>query len=97
MSKILIFFFFLSFLLPKFQFSQSKMLNIFILCTAAIGASYPTLTCTLANMRGKDDVINHAAAGFMSGSIYGIRCKYYNYAVLIFIILYIGCEQIFAG
>lgn len=42
---------------------------------AAIGASYPALTCTLANMRGKDDAINHAAAGFMSGSIYGIRYR----------------------
>lgn len=72
------------------------MLNIVFLYTAAIGASYPALTCTLANMRGKDDAINHAAAGFMSGSIYGIRCKYYN-AILLFIILYTGCEPICAG
>merc|ERR1711964_538046 len=42
---------------------------------AAIGMAYPTLTCTIANMRDKDDVFNHAAAGFMSGSIYGIRYK----------------------
>ncbi|GAB1605411.1 NADH dehydrogenase [ubiquinone] 1 alpha subcomplex subunit 11-like [Argonauta hians] len=42
---------------------------------AAIGAVYPAVTGIVAKIRNKDDPLNHAAGGFVAGSIWAIRYK----------------------
>ncbi|XP_029648289.1 NADH dehydrogenase [ubiquinone] 1 alpha subcomplex subunit 11 [Octopus sinensis] len=42
---------------------------------AAIGAAYPAITGIVANIRKKDDPLNHVVGGFVAGSIWGVRYK----------------------
>ncbi|XP_014770646.1 uncharacterized protein LOC106869428 [Octopus bimaculoides] len=42
---------------------------------ASIGAAYPAITGIVANIRKKDDALNHVVGGFVAGSIWGVRYK----------------------
>ena len=45
---------------------------------AAVGGTYEFTRLASANLREKDDSMNTAIGGFLSGSILGLRCEYLN-------------------